>query len=256
MLKDYIKNKIKINLLKIIHNNNLLFCSKLADLNYILFPKQLYIESKDKILIIAPHPDDESIGCGGLIIKFPFNCTVACVTDGSKSLTHIERKKRIAIRKKEFIDAMKFAGVKSYLFLSIKDGNVYFDFSELKRLNLRQFDHIFIPNPFDLHLDHKAITKALYYFLKDKQYKRTIYIYFYEVWNTIPILNCYLDISDVFKKKEELILRYESQVSTRYHERILSLNFFRGLLCGNEFVEGYTKLDLESFLFFSRELIL
>lgn len=36
----------------------------------------LEIEPNDKCLIIAPHADDESIGCGGILLKYPQNFEV------------------------------------------------------------------------------------------------------------------------------------------------------------------------------------
>ena len=33
----------------------------------------LELNPDDKCLVIAPHADDESIGCGGLLLKYPDN---------------------------------------------------------------------------------------------------------------------------------------------------------------------------------------
>ena len=32
-------------------------------------------------VVIAPHQDDESMGCGGLLAKYPDECLVVCATD-------------------------------------------------------------------------------------------------------------------------------------------------------------------------------
>ena len=42
------------------------------------------IKPNDKCLVLAPHADDESIGCGGLLLKYPNNFEVVVLTDGRK----------------------------------------------------------------------------------------------------------------------------------------------------------------------------
>ena len=40
------------------------------------------IKSKDRILVVAPHPDDESIGMGGVLALYKRQCDVLLLTDG------------------------------------------------------------------------------------------------------------------------------------------------------------------------------
>lgn len=42
------------------------------------------IKPDDKCLVIAPHADDESIGCGGLLLTYPQNFEVVVLTDGRR----------------------------------------------------------------------------------------------------------------------------------------------------------------------------
>ena len=42
----------------------------------------LVIKETEKILIVAPHPDDESIGTGGLLSLYSNQCDVIVMTDG------------------------------------------------------------------------------------------------------------------------------------------------------------------------------
>lgn len=45
------------------------------------------INNNDKILVVAPHADDESIGCGGLLSLYGNQTDLLLITDGSKGYT-------------------------------------------------------------------------------------------------------------------------------------------------------------------------
>ena len=49
----------------------------------------LVIKETEKILIVAPHPDDESIGTGGLLSLYSNQCDVIVMTDGRYGNTEI-----------------------------------------------------------------------------------------------------------------------------------------------------------------------
>jgi LmbE family N-acetylglucosaminyl deacetylase len=96
------------------------------------------ITSQDRILILAPHPDDETIGTGGIIqkaIKREAKIKVVYLTNGEfNQFSYIIYEKRIPIRKKSFISlgklreneakkAMKILGLsnKNLIFLGFPD---------------------------------------------------------------------------------------------------------------------------------------
>jgi len=66
-----------------------------------------------KTMIIAPHPDDETIGCAAKIIRNRNETAVVYVTDG-------EFYKENLIRRKEAEKAMKIGGTKKLIFLKHK----------------------------------------------------------------------------------------------------------------------------------------
>jgi LmbE family N-acetylglucosaminyl deacetylase len=70
----------------------------------------------------------------------------------------------------------------------------------------------------------------------------------YEVWSALAVPNVFIDIEDVIDKKIELIEMYKSQIQTRdYVNKIRSLNSYRALSVQKEYVETYTRLDVNDF---------
>ena len=42
----------------------------------------IIIDKDDRVLVVSPHPDDESIGCGGFLSLYRGRCDVLLATDG------------------------------------------------------------------------------------------------------------------------------------------------------------------------------
>lgn len=69
----------------------------------------LAIEENKKVLVVAPHPDDESIGCGGLLSMYGVQIDVMLLTDGRKGHDDgvIDDEKCASIREQEIRQDMK-----------------------------------------------------------------------------------------------------------------------------------------------------
>jgi len=213
----------------------------------IMYPLLLNIDKTDNILILSPHADDESIGCGGLLLKYPTQCKVVCLTDGRLGDSKVKMNELIKKRKKEFIDAMAFTNTVNYEFLNIKDGNLINETDNFNKINFDNFDYIFIPNILDQHPDHKAVGIHLAKLLKSRKSK--VKICMYEVWNALALPNTYIDISDIVESKKELVSLYKSQIKhIDYQNRIISLNNYRGMSVGVEYAEVYSCIQLNEFL--------
>src|SRR5687768_17661592 len=83
----------------------------------------------DTILVIAPHPDDDVIGCGGTIrlhILSGHVVYIVYLTDGEKGIKDFEKVRTIEIRKQEASHAAGLLGVPNdnLFFLHLSDGNV------------------------------------------------------------------------------------------------------------------------------------
>ena len=82
-----------------------------------------------KVLVIFPHPDDETVMAGGLIqklISLEANISVVCLTSGDQGKIHIHGRGRSLgeIRRQEFFTAIKRLGVDQYEIFNFPDGRL------------------------------------------------------------------------------------------------------------------------------------
>jgi len=82
-----------------------------------------------RLLVVFPHPDDESVMAGGLIIRalaLGYKVTVICLTKGGRGKIHINGNGKSAeeIRESEFGAAMEALGVTDYHVWSFQDGGL------------------------------------------------------------------------------------------------------------------------------------
>ena len=161
-----------------------------------------------KVLVIAPHQDDESIGCGGTLIKHTKaggRLEIAFCTSGGEK------------RMYEAKDAAKLLGSRINHFLQFETRSLYKNTNQLAERFTELFNRVkpeivFLPFMIDNHQDHVAISRAFV-----KAYKnRTIncLIYAYSIWTTL-IPNVIFDISEQWEQKKQAIEYYKTQTATR-----------------------------------------
>ncbi|MBQ9375832.1 MAG: PIG-L family deacetylase [Ruminococcus sp.] len=190
----------------------------------------------DRILVVSPHPDDESIGCGGLISLYAKQCDVLLVTDGYDK--KLDNKVISEVRKTEFKNAMVLAGVNNSISLHIPEHSIVAFADRFATVNYSMYNYIFVPNKHEIHKDHVDVYNAIKKAIKKTKCKAELIEY--EVWTTLREPNVKLDISSVVDKKTELINVYESQTKDLdYVGMILGLNSYRGKSHGCDCAEYF-----------------
>ena len=206
----------------------------------------LHISKDDKILILAPHPDDECIGVGGLLVKYASLCTVIVMTDGclggNSTLPEEERK----IRRVQFENEMVYVRTASYKWMGYEDGTLMYQKACMNEIEFEKYTKVFIPKMDDDHLDHTATFIYAINKIKQKDLKE-IDIFQYEVHLPFQEVTDFLDITAYMEEKIRLIQFHEDQVNICDYDMIAkSLGKYRACQMNQpkRYYEAYLRTDI------------
>ena len=188
----------------------------------------------ERLLVLAPHPDDEVIACGGLIAlhaREKRQIRVVVVTDGAEA-------GEAATREAESRQGLAVIGDIDCRFLGFRDRQLEGESESLKK-QLREIlleykpDLIAVPSTLEIHPDHRALARA---FVELIQRDESLFsalavtrVAFYEV--SAPIRpNALVDITSVADLKNGAIAAHASQTALRdYGSYARGLNAYRAM---------------------------
>ncbi len=205
----------------------------------------LSVKEDDKLLIVAPHPDDECIGPGGVLVLYPHLCKIVVLTDGRQGQGDVVPELEKKIRKQEFVNEMQEAGISDYEMLDYEDGSLMQHTDCLENMDLASFTKIFVTGIQDNHPDHTAAYISVRQALM-KQAVTDVEIYLYEVHAPLQEVTHVLDITAVIEKKLNLIRYHQSQMrGLPYDKMVKSLSEYRALQnrAKNSYLEAYVRVD-------------
>jgi GT2 family glycosyltransferase/LmbE family N-acetylglucosaminyl deacetylase/2-polyprenyl-3-methyl-5-hydroxy-6-metoxy-1,4-benzoquinol methylase len=200
-----------------------------------------------RILVLAPHPDDEVFGCGGAIIRHIQQgdaVKVVIVSDGG--LPVIEQQKTDnypQIRKNESNTAAGILGYGKPDFLNYPDGKLKsearLDKHLLKIIEDFQPQNIYLPSETEIHPDHIALNKTAVDAVKN--FPQNLNLFFYEIGQPLHA-NFFLDITDLQPTLDRAMDCFKSQQAVQdYKTHIRSLHAYRSYPLGKDvkFAEAY-----------------
>lgn len=200
--------------------------------------------NKNIVYVFSPHPDDESLACGGMIIKRlseGYEVKVIVMTDGANShsatfnlFSNPTQKELAEIRRKELKAATAILGIvpENIVFLDAEDGylssveNLMVDKVEkLLQNDKGDIAEIFVTHEKDYHKDHIAtaaiVRKAI------KQFKLSVRVYYYMIYSSLERddignlgTKIEIDISDILPTKVKAINQYKSQIELFSNQQI------------------------------------
>ncbi len=210
-----------------------------------------------KVLVIAPHPDDEILGCGGIMAKRAKNgddVYICVVTEGKEPMYS---KNFIKNEEKEMKEAHKRLKVKKTICLRFPSAKLDSILKHKLNENLSEIvkdiepDEVYIPHKGDMHFDHQIVAEAAMVAVRPKNRHKVGRILSYEVlsetdWNDPSMTfrpNVYEDISDTIGAKLYSLSAYESQLqeppAARSGRAVQSLAAHRGAIIGTEYAEAF-----------------
>jgi LmbE family N-acetylglucosaminyl deacetylase len=208
------------------------------------------------ILIIAPHPDDEVLGCGGTIAKYKGKNDKIYLCIVTKAYTPDWSEEFLKNRPNEIAKSNKILGIHRTFFLDYP--TVKLDTIPQKELNdsISKIIHtvkpqiVYIPFKGDLNKDHQIVCETSLVALRPHDHK-VQKILSYEIlsnteWGGMPesfVPTVYVDITDTFTIKIEAMKAYKSELRTFPHPRSLQgieiLARKRGSEAGVKYAEAY-----------------
>lgn len=197
------------------------------------------------VLVLAAHPDDEVIGCGGALAlhhRKGDRIKVVFATDGAGARPRRRRRPELArLRRREARAAGKILGVDEFEFWGYPDGRLSradgVDERVKALLEREAPDVVYRPLAQDPNPDHDRLAGAF----EGAARGRRLWNLGYEVWSLArrPSL---IDITEVWALKEAALRRYVSQVRLYdYPLLVRRLNSARGLLLSRDtrYAEGF-----------------
>lgn len=209
-----------------------------------------------RILIMAPHVDDETIGAGATIRQHVENgavVSVISITDGAKSSSNMSKEQLSSIRKKEMEEVKNILGITNVYYMNLPDGDVksnqYSQEALMGIIKDFQPDLIYCTPYVDAHVDHVNTGHLLSDSLKRLDYDCMIRLY--EINCPVPPkdINCIIDISDTFQLKKRAISVFNSQAIA--FDGFLELSLLKAeLLNDNSSTKAVeTFLEISSFAY-------
>jgi len=216
------------------------------------------VKNKKRVLVVAPHPDDETLGVGGTIAKYSAQGDEVFVLMVSGHLPPVYSRKAYEETVSEAYSAFSVLGVKKSEFLEIPatmigDQPLHEVNGRISKVVNDFNPHIVLcPYP-DRHIDHRLVFDSVMVATRPLGAGKDIKIVAaYETlsethWNAPHIEpnftpNWVVDISDHINKKLDALGCYKSQISEfpgpRSIEAVEALAKFRGTQAGFGYGEG------------------
>jgi len=212
-----------------------------------------------RVLVIAPHPDDEVLGCGGTIVKHALGEDEVYLCIITRAYPPEWSEDEIKERKKEVLKVNEILGIKKTYFLDFP--TVKLDTIPQKEMNdsIAQVVNevqptvVYIPHRGDVNKDHRLVFNATMVTIRPRPGSVIKKVLSYETlseteWaapcvGNVFIPNVYVDISETLEIKLKAMSAYKTELKEYPHPRSLeaisALAKMRGATIGVKAAEAF-----------------
>jgi LmbE family N-acetylglucosaminyl deacetylase len=217
----------------------------------------------NRVLVVAVHPDDETLGCGGTLLKHRaagdeihwLICTEMAESHGFSEAAIAKRNAEIAsVAALYRFDTVHRLGLPPARVDECRSGDVIGRIANV--LNVIKADTLYLPFKADVHSDHRRIFEAAYSCTKSFRYpfiKRVLMMETPSETEFAPALNegafipnAFVDISSYFEQKLSIMKIYAGEMAEhpfpRSERNLRALATWRGAVAGCEYAESFMLL--------------
>lgn len=207
------------------------------------------------ILAVAPHPDDETLGCGGTLLRH--------VADGDRVHWLIATSSGLEGQERQIESVANSYGVSAVHRLHVAPARMDVEpLFDLVRAASSVFEKVapqvvYLPHPGDAHSDHRRTFQMCISGSKWFRQPSIEEIYAYETLSETGFdigfgasfrPSAYVDIGEVLERKIEILEAYRSELSSfpfpRSAEAVRALAMLRGAESGFVAAEAFATLRL------------
>ncbi len=206
-----------------------------------------------KVLVLAPHPGDDVLGCGGTIILHRLlghEVNILYLTNGEKGVPGLNQTKAAEVRRQETILASQHLKLEeaNLHFLHLPDGDLInhsgsnYEFRNILEATDPQV--IYLPSFLEKHRDLYATNVLL-----KNNLIHSCGIAAYEIWTPLTP-NRLVNISPVVEEKRAAMKEHDSQLhELDYLEASIGLNRFRAGMysIGIQYAEAFVMSTSEEY---------
>lgn len=217
----------------------------------------------NRVLVVAVHPDDETLGCGGTLLKHKENgdeihwliaTEIIESKDYSRNIINDREDEISQVSKFYNFDSVNRLGLSSTMVDTYSMNEIINKISII--INKIKPNIIFIPFKGDVHTDHKVIFEATFSCTKSFRYPFIKKIYMMETLSETEfspsfleesfVPNVFVDVTKYIERKINAMKLYKSEIGKhpfpRSEANIRALSTYRGATCGHINAEAFLLL--------------